>query len=521
MDANQHEDRRDGVALPTRPVPFAPNQESGSDVLGGASPLAMNVVVDAKGSIRRRPGVADLELADKTIGGLATDAKIVEMFCDNRGILYAVQEVTGFPTVRSLFRWDSSVDKDLYGVSFVNIGNRSLKATTRPVFAQTEAMLAIASGEIIQKVDITAATESVANLGGSPPKSSHVIANASRVISNDLDDKNRLRYSGTGAGASAIPSGHETWSATDIITAEARPDPVVAVHENTDEVFAFGQTNLQVFAPSAQTVYEPIQTREVGLLAAYSVIKIEQRFAWLDQRRRFVLSDGREFQFISEPIQQTLDDMSTVTDCFGYRVFMGPIDMLVWTFPTEKVTLCYQLGGGWSQWGSWDAASNNWGAFLGTSHAFNAVTNENYIGADNGVIGVMTFSSATDRASPDLDPATSTANSPTTIPAFVETGAVSRDTAARKWCKSLLLGLRRGDSVAGSTAPAGHIQYRDENGPWSDRIPFTMGATGDHHVVVPLRGLGTYRFRQWRLWFDGDEPFTLVKAEEDYEVLEV
>ena len=480
----------------------------------------MNVVIDGKGSIIRRPGIADFEPADATIGGLANDSKVLAMHVDGNGVMYVAQQIGDFTGVRSLFRFDKVATRAVSGVTFQTIGDRTLLGSLRPVFAETEAMIAVAGGNTPQKVEFASIPPTLEVLGGSPPKASHIIAHASRLVCNDLDNRSHIRFSGTAAGTAV--AGHETWSATGFVSAEARPDPVVALWENTDEVFAYGKTNLQVFSPDALSTYAPVGTREYGLIAPYSIIKVEQKFAWLDGLRRFVISDGREAQFLStESVKGTLDDMSTVDDCFGYRVTMGPIDVLVWTFPTAKVTLCFQVGGGWSQWGTWDSASNSWGQFLPTCHTYNAETQEHYVGGANGTIGVLTFSSQTDRADPDVDPTTSVANSPTTIPAFVETGAVHRGTNKRKWSKSVTLGIRRGDSTAGEN-PIGHIQYRDDNGPWSGKIPIRLGGPGDTNPVVrPVTGMGVYRYRQWRLWFDGSEPFTLVRAEEEFEVLEV
>lgn len=487
-------------------------QESGNDVLGGASPLSMNVVLDGKGSVRRRPGIADFEPAGEAISGLATDGKIVSMYVDNAGILYVAQEVAGFPAVRSLYRYDTNLDRSL-GVTFTVLGNRTLHGASTPVFAETEAMVVVAGGEEPQKVQFASSPLQLELLGGSPPKASHIIANASRLLCNDLSNRSHIRYSGLAAGSAV--AGHETWSATGFVSAEARPDPVVALHENTDEVFAFGTTNLQIFAPDPTTFYTPLATREVGLLAPDSVIKVEQRFAWLDHRRRFVVSDGREFQFLeTDAIKATVDAMTVVTDCFGYRVTLGPIDMLVWTFPTARVTLCYQVGGGWSQWGSWDTGTNNWAQFMPTCHAYNGVTQEHYVGGENGVVGILSFDTQTDRSSPDSD-------TPKTVPAFVETGALNRGTNKRKWARSISLGIRRGHSTAGDN-PLCHLQYRDDSGPWSVKIPIRLGNPGDMNPVIrPVTGFGVYRYRQWRLWFDGTEPFILVKAEEEYDVLEV
>ena len=493
--------------MPRKPIPFIPNQESGSDVLGGASPFAMNVVMDGRGTVRRRPGIKDFEVEGDAIAGLG-DGSINTIYVDNDGIIYVAQNTSG--DIHNIYTYDTTQLRSA-GVTFGLSGD--MRVDGKVVFAETEAIVVLAGGKAPKKIPLSI-PRTLSNLGGSPPEMSHVVANASRLVSNDAAAPNRIRFSGLAAGSST--TGHETWDATGFVSADARPDPIVAIQENTDEVFAFGRTNLQVFSPDPSSVYAPAATREIGCASAHSIIKFEQKFAWIDNQRRAVVSDGREFQFLNTPaIKSTLDAMETVSDCYGYRVLLGPIDCMVWTFPTANVTLCYQIGGGWSQWGSWNPETNNWKQFVATSFARNPVTHEQYVGTADGEVGVLSFDVHTDRSSPE-------GSDPTTIPAYVETGAVDHGTNLRKWCKGVTLSLQRGGAT-NSQVPNGHIQYRDDNGPWSDKIPLNLGAPGDTQPVVQVQtgGLGYYRFRQWRIWFDGEEPFVLVRAEEDFEVLEV
>jgi hypothetical protein len=312
--------------MPLAPLDFGPAQRSGSQELGGASPIAMNVVVDKTGAVRRRPGVQAYATAPASV----VDASGVCLLHESSsGLLYAVGNDPGTKSVYSI---TGGVATDISATSGVLI-----VGARRPTVAETEAMVVFAGGSTPVRVEF--ATGITADLGGTPPMGSHVIANNSRLLLNDaITNLGRITYSAQAAGSSI--AGHETWSGitSGFFSAEARPDPIVALHENTNEVYAWGTTSMQYFAPDASDTYAPVTTTENGCCAPYSIVKVDQAFAWLDHQRRFVLSDGRSLKAISEDIQQTLNDMTTVSDCYGYRVHLGPVESLVWTFPTDGRT---------------------------------------------------------------------------------------------------------------------------------------------------------------------------------------
>jgi hypothetical protein len=469
-------------------------QESGREQLAGASPTAVNVIVDGKGAVRRRPGIATYSGAPSS----AVDSSGIRgLYLTAGGELFAVGAVTG--SSARIYRVTAG------GASSLSEGPSALlNGAQRPIFAETEALLVFATGGDLQKVDLV--TFSSARLGGSPPVATHVIANNSRLLANNAESLNRINYSDQASGSSI--TGHETWDGSltsGFFPADARPDTVVALHENTNEVFAFGTTNVQAFAPDPSITYASVTTREYGCSAPYSVIKVDQRFAWLDHQRRIVVSDGRGIEIVSAPIQQTLHDMTTATDAFGYRVFHGPVDCLVWTFPTDGRTFAYQIGGGWAEWLSWNDGTNNWQPFPVTAHTIRPDTGQNLVGTSAGKIGVLKSS-----AQDDLG---------TLINAHVTTGFVDRENSRRKWCKHVKLVLKRGFATS-STAPVGFLQYRDDYGAWQDMIPVSFGGSGDHVAEVPIDSLGIYRRRQWRFTFSGSEEFVLAEATEDYDVLD-
>lgn len=472
-------------------IPFRNQQESGSESLAGASPIAMNVVIDSKGAVRRRPGITT---TTKATSEVIDAAGIAGLYVTEAGAIFATS--TPDPT--------ASVYK--VGPSGALLLGAPFYGSNRPTFAETEMLLTIAAGAGIRKIVLSTLTSGA--LGGDPPRASHVIANASRLLANDtLVDRTKVRYSSTAIGTTDY-SGLETWdpavgNTAGFFTAEARPDAVVALAENTNEVFVWGSDTLQVYDPDPTLVYAPAATREVGCSAPYSIIKRDQEFYWLDNYRRFVHSDGRTFEVLSDAIKSDLDGMASVIDAFGYRVLTGAVDALVWTFPTDGRTYAYQVGSGWGQWSGFDAVRNNWAPFVVTAHHLINGDNANLVGTSTGQVGLLS--------------ATATSDFSTPINAYVITGFQDHATDARKQCVSVRLALRRGQTTTGE--PRALLSWRDSLGPWEAPIPISLGVSGDTDIVVELRSLGIYRRRQWRFSFDGTAELVLVAATEEFDVL--
>lgn len=529
-------------------IPFGNLLEAGYDEIAGGSPCAMNVIVDARATMRRRPGIATYSEA---YTGVVTSAGLSGVYATNAGRIFAVSTPLDSAYVtngykESLVYLVSDTASALLSVD----AGRKLYGPGRPVFAETESLLCIAQGNEIKRVTLTdpslpigilglpvdttitlsglpenhyvsgqafvsiatwpLSLDSTSGMTQLPPFSSHVIVNSSRILGNDsLIDKTKIRYSDVAQGVVDF-TGHDTWlpgpNAAGFFTAEANPDPVVALFENTNEVFAFGSRVLQVFGPDPGFVFATSAAIELGCAAPYSVVKRNQGFWWLDAKRRFVFSDGRAFdESIGNPIKPVIDSFSTVSDCYGYSVTEGTIDCMVWTFPTAGRSFCYQPGVGWGEWSGWSEATDNWTTLPITAHHHNVNDAVNIVGTADGRIGKLTRTASTDLG--------------VRIKAYVETGFLDRGTSAKKRTREVRLTLRRGQSSS-STAPLGYLSYRDSLGSWSSPLAVSLGAGGDVGTVVRFRNVGgPYRTRQWRFEFDGSDELVLVKVEEDFDVI--
>lgn len=484
--------------MPTAPIPFVNQQAGGLEELGGASPFAMNVLTDPNGVVRKRPGLNLYEGAVVTQVDAAGLSAIYLTLNDD------VIAVGAAGAERPIYRVTVGAAAKLGG----GVPGTGLRGASRPTIAETEMLLVFAGGEEMQRVEL--ATWNSARLGGSPPYATHVIANSSRLLANDTPTAypSRVRFSDVATGKASYAN-HEVWSyggvgASGYFDAVARPDPVVAVTENTNEVFVFGTGTTQVYAPQADLSYPfvPAATREVGCSAPYSVVKVDQDFLWLDHKRRFVKSDGRSFDVISDPIQLTLDDMGYSADCWGFPICEGPFDAVIWVFPTDGRTFVYQKKSGWGQWAGW--SGSNWAPYPVMSARMLQHRSDMIVGTTDGYVRKIDLHAKADHNGP--------------IRACVRTGFINRDTEARKQCKRIWVTLRRGDALDGVLAT---IRFRDEpNGPWSDALPIDLGGPGNRTPVVQFNSLGTYRRRQWEFEFSGAYDVSLVKVDEEFTVLE-
>lgn len=472
--------------MPEAPIPFSPAQASGLEELAGSQVVAMNVVSLPDGTIRRRPGLALWAPASIDAGGISALHETAN------GAVYAV---AGDP-IRHIFLVTSSGGTDL------STGPQGeVAGTRRPIISETESILVFAGGDAPQKLVLDGNLSS--RLGGGPPNASFTVANSSRVLLNDLVTfKNSANYSAPSSGSDY--SGFETWNAggnsdSGLFQAEGRPDGVVAIGDAMNEILLFGPSSTQVYAPS-DTVYSQVVGIEYGCVAPYSIVRVDDSFLWLDQKRRFVLSDGRNASVISDPIQSTLDAMAMVDDCHGHRVKVGPMDMVLWVFPSDGRSFVFQKGAGWGQWMGY---GSNWTLFPVTAVTPLKFEGGVLAGTSDGRLAKLQFG-ADDLGTP--------------IRAFMETGHINRGTDALKRCKAIRVTLRRGVAAEANGEPRALISWRDDLGAWGEPLELGFGSPADQEAVVSFRGLGSYRRRQWRFEFSGAAEMSLASVTEEFQV---
>lgn len=529
--------------MPVAPIPFAPSLETSSEPISGASSEAFNVILDARGVLRKRPGIAAYAVAPSTavdangvLGLYLTEEKVAhtsgthDVSGTHPGVLYAVGATVnaaggGHNRGRNVYRIAAGA-ATLVGTGAADedrLSTPAAIATTRlprPVFAETEALLVIAGGAEIGKIDIrpelfaapnfstNADYQEMSFLGGCPPLASHVLGNSSRLLANDTQlDQTKLRYSDISQGIVEF-TGHELWTPSPggpgFFTAEARPDSIVACAENTNDIFVFGRTSLQLFSPDTAVTFAPSITREVGCLAPYSTVKFDDRYVWLDHLTRIVISDGREWEDVGRPVQATLDALTAPDECYGYRFTDSFCDAVVFRFETDEETLVLQPGIGWARWAMHDAATDTFSMFPVLSHHLRQDGGLNVVGLEDGTIRVLSLDAGDDLGEP--------------IVAYVRTGFLDRESNNRKRTVAVHLAFKREPALSRDVVC--YLEWRDDlSDEWNEVAIELSADDGNLDPVVPLYSLGVYRRRQWRFRFPDDKGLFLVKATETFEDL--
>jgi hypothetical protein len=528
--------------MPVEPIPFGPLLETSSEEIAGASPEAYNVISDARGTLRKRPGIGTYTVAPSTsidangvLGLWVTEPKVSHTSGSevvdgtHPAVLYAVGATVNdadddHPKGRNIYRIAGGSATLLTGTADEDRLVCDALATTRtprPQFVETEALLVIAGGAEIAKVDIRPETFSAPNfttnadyhdvsfLGGCPPLASFILGNSSRILANDTQlDQTKVRYSDISQGIVDF-TGHESWDpspgAAGFFTAEARPDSIVALSENTNIIFAFGSRSLQTFMPDTSVTFAPNVTQEVGCLAPYSVVKVDDHFFWIDHLTRIVRSNGQQApEDVGAPIQETLDSLTTPSDCYGYRFSDRFADVIVFRFEADDVTLAYQMGVGWAQWASYNAATGEFGQLPVLSHLLRPDGGLNVVGLEDGTVRTLALSNTTDLGE--------------AIVAHVTTGFLDRKSDHMKRSNKVRLTFKRTETLRTTVC---YLDYRDSLASDWTTLAIDLGTEdGNLTPIVSFEALGTYYRRQWRFRFPDAGDLRLVKATEEFDVLE-
>lgn len=470
--------------MPSQPIPFSEGQASGVEQLSGATPLAINAFADASRSIRCRPVVSTWDGFPATS---ETAFPIVAIGSVN-DIVYCIDS-----------RGDSfSIDGGV--MTSLRDGTDASRLTIlpgyRPIIAAFRGkVLAAGGGPILSWTG----SGTVAELSSAAPLTTAIAGIATRVVASRSDASGIFQWSGLGDAA------HATWDALNYAEAEAKPDVIKTLWDNTNEVYAFGADTLQVFAPDASAGFAPSRTINLGTLAPYSVIRIDDTFMLLDAKKRFVVTDGRSYQDKStDRIGKTIEALTSLDDCWGFHLKQDQWDCCVWFFPTDGIGLVWdRLQDRWSEWRQWGA--NGWEPVSITSAYYLPSERAYLVGLSDGTIG-------------KLDPlGNSEFGRETKLQ--ITTGFLDRGTQEQKHCKHVWLRSRRGQTATGSQAPRLRLSYRDDNGRFIRMTPISLGNTGDNDCNIALHSLGVYRFRQWNIEYTGTADFVLVGAQEDFDII--
>jgi len=471
-----------------KPIPFNAGQMSGLSELSGAAPAFINFLADAAGAIRVRPGIEPWsDFPDET----PNESPVIGMFAWRTYLLYVTQD-------RKLWAWEATGGVQALSDSTTTT---QLDGSLRPVWTCDSTRVVVTGGGAPQTWQGTGLSSRLSPAAttpsGSPLALTHIAYAGQRFIGNTNDNTGYLQWTPPG------PGNHTSWPIVGpyYSEAEAAPDPVIALHANSNEVFAFGTETLQVYQPDPVIAFTVSASKQAGCSAPYSVIEVEDEgFAWLDDKRRLVFSNGREVQPLSSPaLAADIDRFTVVEDCWGAFLRIGSHELLLWVFPTEKRGPYYDRTT--KKWGEFRSIDDNgeWQSWIANCHYYWSDRNLHLIGLSDGTIGVLTFDAFDDNG--------------TTIRAVSRTGFQDHGTFNRKLCERVDVQLKRGDTVPPATPPTVEVRYRDDLGAFQPSLRFSMGAA-HYQPVQSAWAQREYRQRQWELEWSGGSEFLLAGASE-------
>lgn len=164
-----------------------------------------------------------------------------------------------------------------------------------------------------------------------------------------------------------------TWLADSSASAESKPDILLALAVANREIGLFGAESVEFWYNDGTTPFsrlDPVFV-ERGCYAKHSVQSYLGIWIWIDDRRRVVRMDARSPVPISEPLDDIVRDMNSITDAEAFIIDIGKKAFYVLNFPTEDRTFVYDiLGGSWYEWGKWNSTTGLYSRYKGATYTW-------------------------------------------------------------------------------------------------------------------------------------------------------
>lgn len=149
-----------------------------------------------------------------------------------------------------------------------------------------------------------------------------------------------------------------SWDALDYATAEGDPDRVLCCHHVSNNLWFFGEESTEVWYNSGNTDMPFVRISgaliDEGTAAASSVVLINDQFYWLTNKLEVVCNVGYQRKKVSTlHIDYLIQSLSTVSDAKAFQYRIDGHVFYVLTFPTEDITIVYDLSTDmWHEWSS-------------------------------------------------------------------------------------------------------------------------------------------------------------------------
>jgi hypothetical protein len=274
------------------------------------------------------------------------------------------------------------------------------------------------------------------------------------------------------------------WDTLDFTTAEFEPDNLISCAVGSDSLLAFGEKTTQVYYNSGNATF-PFDNRaganfNVGCGATYSAASQFGFVFWLDDTGQVRMLNGYTPAVVSTPqIDYRISRLSTFADAIGHIYKQEGHVFYVITFPTDKLTLCYDIvTGQWHERTSYPGDGRYRAAWI-------AQDGEKVFAGDygNGRIYLLDSETYTDDGQP--------------IRWFFTTQAQHGD---NNMIQHGMFEIKFDSGVGGDEDPQVYLQYSDDDGnTWSKERWRGIGKIAEFKRRTRWYALGQARSRIYRI----------------------
>lgn len=163
-----------------------------------------------------------------------------------------------------------------------------------------------------------------------------------------------------------------TWSALNVISANAEPDLGVALFRQLNLLCAFGEYSTQFFYDAGNPTGSPLlpyssANLEIGCASAESIAQAENTLFFIGKARQkgrtIYKMEGTQIQGISNPFIDRILDSDSLASVLSFFIKISGHGFYILTLPNSNITLVYDvITGMWSKWTQQTAGTTITGA---------------------------------------------------------------------------------------------------------------------------------------------------------------
>lgn len=186
---------------------------------------------------------------------------------------------------------------DAGGTKVELLGSTDLLQSSLVTFAGDSTRMVMANGGKMVYTDLSTLTTMADP--DAPLRVSHVAMVDGYLHANEV---------GTGRDHFSAINDLTAWNALDFVTAESKPDNIVAMKEAYRELIFLGRESVEFFANDGISPFAriPGSAQPFGTEAANSLAQVGQSWMWLSHTRKFVTMQGRAVVEVSSPYDRKI-----------------------------------------------------------------------------------------------------------------------------------------------------------------------------------------------------------------------